>query len=58
MTGSAGFTVMVKTALLLPPAFVAVTVYVPVAVTAVGVPEITPVLVFMDNPAGSDGLTE
>ena len=49
---------MVKIALLLPPALVAVTVYVAVAVTAVGVPVITPVLVFNDKPAGSDGLTD
>ena len=49
---------MVKVALLLPPALVAVTVYVAVAVTAVGVPVITPVLVLNDKPAGSEGLTD
>jgi len=39
----------------LPPLFVAVTVYVAVAVMAVGFPDITPVLVFNASPAGNAG---
>ena len=52
MTGLAGLIVNVKVALPVPPALVAlmVTLYVP---AVVGVPEITPVLVFTDRPAGS-----
>jgi hypothetical protein len=41
----------------LPPEFVAVTVYEASATAAVGVPEIVPVPVFKLNPAGSAGLT-
>ena len=40
-----------------PLLFVAVTVEVAVALTAVGVPLITPVLVFRERPAGSGGET-
>jgi hypothetical protein len=40
-----------------PPEFVAVTVYVAVAVTAVGVPEIIPVRTLSERPAGNAGLT-
>ena len=52
MTGLGGLIVNVKVALPVPPALVAlmVTLYVP---AVVGVPEITPVLVFTDSPAGS-----
>jgi len=52
MTGAGGLIVNVKVALPVPPALVAlmVTLYVP---AVVGVPEITPVLVFTDRPAGS-----
>jgi hypothetical protein len=41
----------------LPPLFVAVTVYNPVAVIAVGVPEMTPEVVLSVNPAGNEGET-
>ena len=52
MTGAGGLIVNVKVAPPVPPALVAlmVTLYVP---AVVGVPEITPVLVFTDRPAGS-----
>jgi len=52
ITGGAGLTVKVNVALPVPPALVAlmVTVYVP---AVVGIPEITPVLVFTDRPGGS-----
>ena len=52
MTGVAGLIVKVKVALPVPPELVAlmVTAYVP---AVVGVPEITPVLVLTDRPAGS-----
>ena len=52
MTGVAGLIVKVSVALPVPPALVAlmVTLYVP---AVVGVPEINPVLVFTDKPAGS-----
>ena len=52
ITGGAGLMVKVNVALPVPPALVAlmVTLYVP---AVVGVPEITPVLVFTDRPAGS-----
>ena len=42
----------------LPPVLVAVTVYVADDVTAVGVPELVPVDVSKDRPAGSDGETD
>ena len=41
----------------LPPLFVAVTVYVSCAATAVGVPVTAPLDELMASPAGSDGLT-
>ena len=41
-----------------PPEFVAVTTYEAEAETVVGVPEITPVVVFNESPAGSAGETE
>ena len=52
MTGFAGLIVKVNAALPVPPELVAliVTLYVP---AVVGVPEITPVLVFTDRPAAS-----
>jgi len=52
MTGVAGLIVKVSVALPVPPALLAliVTLYVP---AIVGMPEITPVLVFTDRPAGS-----
>ena len=40
-----------------PAVYVAVIVYAAAAVTVVGVPEITPVVVLIDKPAGSAGLT-
>ena len=40
-----------------PPVLVAVTVYVAEGVTAVGVPDISPVEVSRTRPAGSDGET-
>ena len=42
----------------LPPALVAVIVYVVADDVAVGVPEITPVLVLNDKPEGSEGLID
>ena len=50
--------VMLKPSVVLPHEFVAVTVYVAVAVKVVGVPVITPVPVFKLNPTGKAGLTE
>ncbi len=52
ITGGAGLIVKVSVWLPVPPALVAliVTLYVP---AVVGVPEIKPVLVFTDRPAGS-----
>ena len=52
MTGGGGLIVKVKVALPVPPELVAliVTLYVP---AVVGVPEITPVVVFTVKPAGS-----
>ena len=51
-------TVIVSEAVANPPVLVAVTVYAAVAVIAVGVPVITPVVVLKLSPAGSAGETE
>ena len=51
-------TVIVKIKVVLPPEFVAVTVYELEDIVTVGVPEITPVPVSSDNPVGSEGETE
>ena len=56
--GATSFTSMVMVAVSLPPVLLPVTVYVDEAVMAVGVPEMAPVAVSKDNPAGSDGLTD
>ena len=45
-------------AVALPPELLAVTVYVAVEVIAVGVPEIVPVEVSSDKPAGNAGETD
>ena len=50
-------TVMSTVVVALPPVLVAVIVYVAVEVIAVGVPEITPVDVSKERPAGSVGDT-
>lgn len=47
---------MVTVAVELPPELVAVTVYVVELLTAVGVPEIAPVELSNDNPAGRAGV--
>ena len=52
MTGAAGLVVMTSVALPVPPALVALMMTLDVPVV-VGVPEINPVLVFTDKPAGS-----
>ena len=49
---------MVIVAVSLPPVLLAVTVYVPEAVMAVGVPEMAPVEASKARPAGSDGETD
>lgn len=48
-------TVMDTLVVALPPLLLAVMVYVAVDVMAVGVPEIAPLVVENDSPAGSDG---
>jgi hypothetical protein len=52
MAGGAGLIVRVNEAFPVPPAFVALSVTVAVT-TVVGVPEISPVPVFTDSPAGN-----
>jgi hypothetical protein len=52
ITGAGGLTVNVSVWVPVPPALVALKVIVEVA-TVVGVPEITPVVVFTLNPVGS-----
>jgi hypothetical protein len=53
MIGPDGLTVKVTDVLPLPAEFVAITVEVVVADTAVGVPDIIPVVVSNDRPAGT-----
>ena len=50
--------VMLTPTVVLPAAFVAVTVYTAVAATALGVPEMMPVEVFKLRPDGRSGDTE
>ena len=52
------FTIIVNAFVVDPPEFVAVTVYVALAVAELGVPEITPLLVLKLSPEGKLGLTE
>jgi hypothetical protein len=52
MTGAGGLTVSVRVLVPVPPALVALKVMVEVA-TVVGVPEMTPVVVFTLNPVGN-----
>ena len=49
-------TVIVTVVVTLPPVLVALIVYVLVALTTVGVPEISPVAVSKTRPAGSAGV--
>ena len=49
------FTVMVTVAVSLPPVLVAVMVYVVLALSSVGVPEMVPSVVLKVNPAGNAG---
>ena len=51
------FTVITIGKVVVPPEFVPVTVYVAILTANAGVPEISPVVAFNINPAGSDGLT-
>ena len=51
-------TVMLTVAVSVPPVLLAVTVYCVVDVIAVGVPEISPLVVENERPAGSDGLID
>ncbi len=53
--GASSVTVIVTVAVALPPELLAVTVYVAVELIAVGVPEIVPVDVSNDKPAGNAG---
>ena len=52
ITGAGGLTVSVSVAVPVPPAFVALNVIVDIP-TAVGVPEIRPVTVLTESPAGN-----
>ena len=54
--GAASLTVMVRDAVALPPVLLAYTVYVVEEDRAVGVPEISPLEVEKDSPAGSVGV--
>src|SRR5205085_8915723 len=54
--GAESFTVIINVALFDPPELLAVTVKVVVAVTAVGVPVIVPVVASKLRPAGNAGL--
>tara|TARA_B100001079_G_scaffold55555_1_gene46459 strand:- start:756 stop:1115 length:360 start_codon:yes stop_codon:yes gene_type:complete len=58
IVGGTSLTTMVTLAVSVPPVLVAVIVYEAEEVTAVGVPEITPVEVSRAMPAGSDGETD
>ena len=58
IAGTTSFTVKSTVAEPLPPAFEAVTVYVAVAITEVGVPETSQFEASSDRPAGNDGATE
>jgi hypothetical protein len=49
---------MLSVAVVLPSEFVAVTMYAEAGTTAVGVPEMTPVVAFKVNPGGRAGDTE
>ncbi len=55
---TAALTVMLTPPVVLPAEFVAVTAYVAVAATVLGVPEITPVEVLRLRPGGREGDTE
>ena len=57
-TAVAALTVSTHANVVLPVAFVAVIVYVACDAVAVGVPEIAPLVVLSETPAGSAGLTE
>ena len=56
--GATSLTTMVRSAVVLPPVLLAVTVYVAEEVTAVGVPEMAPVVESIERPAGNDGETD
>ena len=56
--GATSFTEIVRVLVVVPPLFAAATIYVPEAVTVVGVPEIIPVAVFKLIPNGKAGVTE
>ena len=56
--GGISLIAMLRALVVEPTLLVAVTIYVPAAVTTVGVPEITPVEVFKLIPNGKEGLTE
>lgn len=56
--GMTSLTTMVTVAVVLPPVLVAVTVYEAEVESAVGVPEIAPVEVSKDRPAGSEGVID
>ncbi len=58
MFGAVLLTVIVTVAFALPVTLVAVIVYVLVAAVAVGVPDIAPVEVLNERPAGSDALMD
>ena len=58
MSGETSLTTMVMFAVSFPPVLVAVMVYVAEDVTAVGVPEMAPVVLEMLRPVGSDGETD
>ena len=53
--GAASLTVMLTVAVSVPPVLLAVTVYCVIDVIAVGVPEISPLVVENERPAGSEG---